>query len=143
MAKNLTPQQVAEKHGRRTKAAIQDMAEGVRNVTEAPAIKAVAKQDKLINNWNESITSGRWAQRMKTVTLDDWKKAMLEKGLNRVSAGIDASQGKMEAFYAELLPYQNDLSRKIANMPDLTLEDSIQRATTFIRGMANFRKGRK
>jgi hypothetical protein len=59
-----------------------------------------------------------------------------------VAAGLDASLGKTVEFFAELIPFQNDLSKKIENLPDLTIEDSINRAATWIRGMGNFRKGK-
>lgn len=143
MAKGLTPQQVAEKHIRRTKAAVEDMRRGVEAVTVAPGAQAAAKQEKLIQNWNAAIQEGRWAKRVASVSLDEWKRKMIDKGSNRVAQGLDASAGKIEAFFAELIPFQNDLASKIAKMPDLTLEDSIARATAQIRGMANFRKGRK
>lgn len=141
MAK-LTPQQVAEKHARRTTAAVQDMIEGVRNVTTSPTEQAASKKDKLVARWNESINSGKWERGLRAVSLDQWKTSMIEKGAQRVAAGVAGAKGKIEAFYAELLPYQNDLSVKIASMPDLTLEDAIARANAQIRGMAAFRKGK-
>ena len=41
-------------------------------------------------------------------------------------------------FAGQLLPYEQDLLGKLEKMPDLTLEDSINRATTWIRNMAKF-----
>jgi hypothetical protein len=140
--KNLTPAQIAEKHIRRTTAATQDMINGVQNVTVSPTEQAAKKQDKLIQNWTESIQSGKWARGLRAVSLEDWKKAMTEKGAPRVAAGLNNARGKLEAFYAELLPFQADLQAKIQAMPDLTLEDSIARMTAQVRGMANFRKGK-
>jgi hypothetical protein len=143
MASRLTPQEAAEKHARRTKAGTQDMARGVANVAVNPAAQAISKKAKLVNNWNEAMNSGKWERGMKTVTLDSWKEAMINKGVPRVAAGIDASLPKTTQFFAELLPFQNDLSKKIENLPDLTIEDSINRAATWIRGMGNFRKSVK
>jgi hypothetical protein len=140
MAKNLTPQQIAEKQMRRTKAATTDMVNGVNAVSVAPSKLAVAKKQKAVNNWNEAMQSGKWERNLGRVTLDEWKKSMIEKGVGRVAAGVDASQAKLEAFYSELIPFQADLSKKIDSLPDLTVEDSIQRASTWIRGMSNFRK---
>jgi len=141
MASRLSPAEIAEKHARRTKGAVQDMIKGVDNVTVAPGQLAGKKEAKLIQNWNESVTSGRWKRGVEKVSLEEWKASMKDKGAQRVAAGIDAARGKVEAFYAELLPFQADLSAKVAGMPDLTIEDSIQRASTWIRGMGNFRKG--
>ena len=142
MAKSLTPEQIAEKQMRRTKAATQDMVAGVNNVTVAPGKQAVAKKQKAIQNWNDAMNSGKWEKGLNRVSLEDWKKSMIEKGVGRVSAGVDASKDKLVSFYSELLPFQADLSKKIENLPDLTVEDSIQRSATWIRGMANFRKNK-
>ena len=139
---NLSPQQIAEKHARRTIAASQDMIAGINNVTVSPTELAAKKQDKLIQNWTESVQSGKWARGLRAVKLEDWKRAMTEKGVPRVAAGINGAREKTEAFFAELLPFQADLSSKIALMPDLTLEDSIARMTAQVRGMASFRKGK-
>jgi len=141
MAK-FTPQELAEKHARRTTAAVQDMIKGVDNVTTSPTEQAASKKDKLIARWNESVNSGKWERGLRAVSLDQWKTSMKEKGAQRVAAGIAGAKDKMISFYAELIPFQADLSAKISSMPDLTLEDSIARATAQIRGMANFRKGK-
>ena len=142
MANNLSPSAIAEKHARRTIGASQDLIAGVNSVTVSPTEQAAKKQDKLIQNWTDAVQSGKWARGLRAVSLDDWKKAMIEKGAPRVAAGIANSRAKIEAFFAELLPYQADLSAKISQMPDLTLEDSIARMTAQVRGMSNFRKGK-
>lgn len=141
MAK-FTPQELAEKHARRTTAAVPDMIKGVEAVQVSPTNQAADKKDKLVARWNEAINSGKWERGLRNVSLDQWKTSMKEKGANRVAAGIAGAKDKMVAFYAELIPFQSDLSAKIASMPDLTLEDSIARATAQIRGMSTFRKGK-
>lgn len=138
MAK-LTPSEAREKHARRLKASLEDMARGVNAVTEAPGRKAAAKQEKMLANLTASVRSGKWASKVSAVPLDEWKKQMVEKGLPRVSAGIDGAAAKVESFFGQLLPYQDSLKSKLTGMPDLTLEDNISRMTTWIRGMAGFK----
>jgi len=134
------PKTIAEKYVRRTQAATTDMVNGVNNVTVNPAQQAIAKEQKLITNWNASINEGKWKRGMQTVTLEGWKQSMIQKGAPRVAAGAQAAQGKMEAFYSELLPYQDALQSKLANMPDITLEDSINKAVEWMRGMSKFKR---
>ena len=134
------PKAIAEKFVRRAQAATQDMINGVNAVTTNPAQQAIAKEAKLRNNVIEAIDSGKWRRGMQSVTLEGWKEAMTKKGAPRVAAGVQAAQGKMEAFYAELLPYEDQLKQKLATMPDLSLEDSINRAVTWMRGMSNFKR---
>jgi hypothetical protein len=134
----ITPEEFAEKHARRLKAAVEDIRAGVERVTESPTAKAAAKQDKMIARLQEAVSSGKWAARLKAVPLEDWKSKTIEKGLGRIAAGIDAAHDKQVKFAGQLLPYEQDLLGKLEKMPDLTLEDSINRATTWIRNMAKF-----
>jgi len=141
MAK-LTPEQFQEKHARRLKGAIEDMRAGVERVTSSPTAAAASKKEKMRAGIQAAIDSGKWEQGLKRVTLDEWKSKMVDKGLGRVAAGIDAASDKVRAFAAELLPYQDKLSSDVSKMPDLTLEDNINRMTTFIRGMSKFKRTR-
>lgn len=132
----VTAVEFREKHNRRTKAALPDMRAGVERVTEAPGRKAAAQQVKMRAKLMEAIDSGKWARRVGAVSLDDWKADMIEKGVNRVPAGLDRAGAKVEAFAEKLIAHQNRLLGQIDDMASLTLEDSIARATAWIRGMA-------
>ncbi|MBC7343859.1 MAG: hypothetical protein H5U03_00200 [Clostridia bacterium] len=139
MAK-LTPDQFAEKLARRLKAAIPDMQAGIQAVSEAPTAKAAAKKEKMKSRLVAKIDDGTWENRLKAVSLEEWKKKAAEIGTQRVAAGIDAATDKVKRFAEQLLPYQESLKAQVDKMPDLTLEDSINRMTTWVRGMAKFRK---
>jgi len=139
MAK-VTAEQYAEKHARRLKQAIPDMEAGVQRVTISPTKQAAAKMDKLKANLNKAIDSGKMKRRMEAVSVEEWKEKMLSKGLNRVASGIDAAHAKQVTFANQLLPAVDAAVAKVKKMPDLTLEDSIQRVGSFIRDMAKFEK---
>jgi hypothetical protein len=136
----LTPEQAQDKLARRLKAATQDIQSGVAKVTEAPGAKAAAKQDKMLNNLTAAVQSGKWAQRVKSVTVDDWKTQMTNKGIPRIAAGIDGAKQKSIDFFSQLLPYQDSLKSQLNQMPDLTLEDSISRVGYWIRNMSKFQR---
>jgi len=138
----VTPQEFQEKHARRLKGAITDMQRGIERVTEAPTLKAAAKKEKMLTNLQKAVTEGKWESGLKRVSLEEWKTKTIEKGLGRVSAGIDAAADKVISFAEELLPYQDRLRDELKTMPDVTLEDNINRMTTFIRGMAKFRRSK-
>lgn len=139
MAK-LTPQQAADKQAKNLKASTQYIQQGVQNVTVAPGKSAAAKQDKMRNNIMAAIDSGKWAQRVSSVPLNEWQQQMVNKGIPRIAAGIDAANGKVTDFFTQLFPYQDSLKAQINSMPDLTIEDNISRMTTFVRGMSNFKR---
>jgi hypothetical protein len=139
MAKQMiSPEEFAEKHARRLKGSLEDMRAGIERVTEAPSKKAVAKQDKMLQNLTQAVTSGKWARNLNAVSLESWKQDILEKGLGRVAGGVDRAHDKVVNFASQLLAHEASLLTQLDKMPDLTLEDSINRATAWIRGMSKF-----
>jgi len=142
MAIRVTPEEYAEKQARNLKASTPDIRRGVERVTESPTAKAAAAEEKMIARLTESVRSGKWANGLQRVTLEEWKAKMLGKGVPRIAAGIDAAYDKVVAFASELLPFQSTLQNKVEGMPDLTLEDNIERASEWMRGMAKFKRSR-
>jgi hypothetical protein len=65
---------------------------------------------------------------------------MIDKGLARVSGGIDSAAAKVTDFASQLLPKLAEVGAKVNTMPDMTLEDSIARMTYQVREMSKFRK---
>jgi len=136
----LTPLQAREKHARNLKNANEDMRIGIEAVTEAPTLKAAAAKVKMKANINKALDDGKWERGLKRVDLNQWKTAMIDKGLPRVAIGIDASAQKVEDFYGEFLPFLDTVAQKVNKMPDVTLDDSINRMTTQIREVAKFKR---
>lgn len=139
MAK-LTAKEFQEKHARRLKQSTEDIRTGIERVTEAPTLKAAAKKQKMKTNLNAAIDSGKWERGLKRVTLEDWKKKAIEKGIGRIPAGIDEAAPKVVAFAEQLLPFQDKIQADIKKMPDVTLEDGIARMTKQVREMSKFQR---
>lgn len=135
----LTPAEATEKHRRRTIAAIADMQAGIERVTEAPGAAAADQRSKWIARLTETATQDKWERNVRAVTLASWKADMIDKGIGRVAAGVEAAQAKTQAFYTSLFDFENSLLATLETMPDLTLEDSIQRMNFWVRSMADFR----
>lgn len=136
----LTPDEVATKQATRLKGALQDVRTGIERVTASPMAAAVQKEAKLKLKVNEAIDSGKWKKNTAAVTLDQWKTAAINKGVNNIPTGIDAAHDKQVQFYGKLLPAIDAARAKVNALPDNTLEDGINRMTTMIREMAKFRK---
>lgn len=139
MAK-LTPEEFQEKHARRLKAAVEDVRKGIDRVTESPTSKAASKQDKMLTNLTAAVQNGKWAAGLKRVTLEEWKTKARDIGVNRIAAGIDGAKSKVVAFAGELLTHIDRGTERIKSMPDVTLDDNINRMTSFIRHMAEFKR---
>ena len=138
MVVRITPAEFAEKHARRLKASIEDIRIGLSRVSVAPTALAAAKQDKMIAELTRAVQSGKWAARLKSVSLEQWKTAAIEKGLPRIASWVDGATAKQVDFATQLFAFENTVLTKVNAMPDLTIEDSINRATTWIREMSKF-----
>ena len=135
MAK-VTPAQYAEKWGRRLRGAGEDIRRGIERVDKAPGVAAAASQELMLQKVTEAVNSGLWAKRVASVSLDDWKKSALEKGVPRIPAGVEAATEKMEKIAEELLPAVDAAAAAANALPKGTLEDSIARSAMFMREMA-------
>lgn len=139
MAK-LTAIEFQEKHARRLKAAVEDVRTGIDRVTESPTEKAAGKQDKMLMNLTAAVNSGKWSSGLKRVTLEEWKRKARDIGVNRIAAGIDGAKEKVVSFAEVLLPHIDRGMDKIKGMPDITLDDNINRMTSFIRHMSELKR---
>lgn len=139
MAK-VNPNEFAEKWQRRLQSAAPDITRGINRVDTAPTEKAAQKKDKMLTNLTAAVQSGKWESGLRRVSLGDWKKAAIEKGVPRISQGVAAAGGKMTDFANQLLPFQDSLKSQVDSMPDLTLEDNINRMNAWVRGMSKFKR---
>lgn len=135
MPLKVTADEYVEKHARRLKGAVDDVRRGVEKVSVSPGSLAKAKKSKWVDRMTSSEVQDRWERRV-DVGLDVWKADMLEKGVARISGGIDRASDKMRNFATWLLPKVDSAAGKAKVMPDLTLDDMISRATTYMREMA-------
>ena len=138
----LSPRAAREKQAERLKASTGTIQRQVEAVTEAPGLKAAKKADKMLQNIQNSITSGRWQARVSAVSVEDWKTAMIKKGIPRIAQGIDAAAPKVEAFFEEFFPFLETVEKEVAAMPDMTLEDNINRAVHAMRRQSEFKIGK-
>lgn len=129
-----------EKHARRLKASVEDVRKGIDRVTENPCDKAAAAAPKMLTNLTAAVQSGKYAAGLKRVSLEEWKRKARDIGVNRISAGIDGAKEKVVAFAEELLPHIDRAKAKIAGMPDVTLDDNINRMVEHARFMATFKR---
>lgn len=139
MAK-LTASEFQEKHARRLTQAVEDVRKGIDRVTVNPCEQAAGKKEKMRANLNAAIDDGRWEAGLRRVSLDQWKDKAKNVGVGRIAAGIAAAKDKVTSFAEQLLPHIDAGKTKIKDLPDITLEDNINRMTSFIRHMADFKR---
>ena len=138
MAK-LSAEQYAEKQARNLKNSLPDIRAGIERVSTAPGVAAAAAQTRMKDNLNRAIDDGRWAAKVRGVSLEEWKSAALNKGVDRIAAGIDQAYQKQVTMAGRLLAAVDSSAAKSNAMPKGTIQDSIARMTAFVEDMHKFK----
>jgi len=135
----LTPDQAAQKWSRNLSGSGEDIKQGVSNVTVAPGVLAARN----VEAWFANVTAAKdkWARRVASVPLADWQNAMINVGVPRIAQGAQAKQGKYSAFANEFYPFLDRVTAQTRNLPNVTLEDRINRMVTQARAVSQFKRG--
>lgn len=131
-------QSYADKWSARTSAAAQDYAQGVAQTDKDPTALAIAAQARLVNNFNASVQSGRWANRLRATGKAGWQSAVASKGVANFQNGVSAARDKVAAAAGPLLAFEANLQRQVQGMPNVTDADREARALAWMRGMRQY-----
>lgn len=130
------PNSIAQRWAQQLGSATQKITEGVQAVNVAPGQAAARQKSAWVQNTTSS--ADKWARNTAAVPLADWQTAMINKGAPRIASGAQASQAKFATFMGELLPH---IDRVKSSLPARgNLDQNITRMTSFVRGMAQFKK---
>jgi hypothetical protein len=114
------------------------MTDGINATTVAPTQLAIAAIPRQVAGVIRAAQEGKTEAGLARVSLQDWKNAMLTKGVQRVSSGAAAAKGKFANFMGEFLPHVQSV---VAGLPPRgDTEQNIQRAVEMMRGNARFRR---
>lgn len=130
--------QAADKWASRLSGSTAEIAAGVQGVTVAPGQSAAKAADKWLAN--VQAAKAKFATNVGRVSLSEWQDKMVNVGIPRIASGANANKGKVQAFQAAFLPHLDAGVAKVKAMPNLTLEDSINRAAAMIRHNATFKR---
>lgn len=133
------PKAVATKWNRNIKGSTESIKEGVARVEVAPSELAIKAKEKFKQRLIEAIDNGDWEAGLANVSKEDWQRAM-EKGIQRIPQGADMAVSDVEDFMADFLPHVEAGKQKVAKMPNVTLEDNINRMVEMVRHNAQYKR---
>lgn len=133
-------QHVADKWARNLGASTEAIKAGIAAVNVAPTEKAAAAADRYAQGVANSVASGDYQKGLRRVSLEDWRRAITNKGIPRIAAGAAEAKPKMAAFLTEFLPHVEAGQRALESMPKGDLETNLQRAVAMMRHNASFRR---
>lgn len=137
MARAKDPSAIAGKQIRRLTDAVPEIESGVKTVETSPTAQAAERLDVAKTNYVKAIDSGKMARNLRAVSLEEWREKTLAK-VGRIGEGIAAAEAKLVQFHTQRNAAQVGIDRKLADIPQRTLADSIRRMTTQVTEMSKF-----
>lgn len=132
---------VAAKWSRNLGASGDQIRKGVNAVTEAPGKLAAKEVDRYLQG--VQMNSKKWQKALEKVTLQDWQKAVIEKGLARIANGATAAKPKFEAFFREWITFLDGLQATLRANPRGGLAANIQRMVKVVEAAHKWGQDRR
>lgn len=114
--------------------------EGVQRTEVDPTARAIAAQGALVNNFVQSVQSGRWARNLSQVGKAGWIAATVAKAAN-YGTGVAAGRTAYEQAMQTWLPIIDSAAAASRAMPSGTLAQNLARANAFATALYNRKRG--
>jgi hypothetical protein len=135
---------VKKKLESRVSVAGSDYESGMKNPSQDPIDAVLAKLDKLYRGLQEAIASGAIEAGLKKAKAEGkWQEA-IDKAVRRwLDARTEMAEEYAKAYEQILKPALETVTKEIEKMPDITLEQRIQKAVKFMQRMSEEIRKRK
>lgn len=135
--KTESAQQAAQKWAANYAASGPAIQAGVAQPRQDPTAAAIAQQTTLVQNFNQAVTSGAWANGLRKAGLAGWQTGMTKKTIPSLATRAQAGADHYQAFRSQWNAF---LDSTLANLPARgTYEQNMQRA----RAMADAEHGQR
>jgi len=106
---------------------------GVEHPERNPIEAALAANDKRIARIKESLDKKTWEKKMEKLTIEDWRKPALEKGVGRFPEGIEVARPKIDKFWRGWHPILSGIQSAVRALPEITDADREKRMIENLR----------
>lgn len=103
---------------RNTAGATETFKQAIMGLNENPMQLAAQQAQKALNNYQESINSGRWAKRLQDVPFEQWKQVTSTVGAQRLASGVQKGLPKMQKHLQEWAPTYEQAKQAARAIPN-------------------------
>ena len=133
---NLKPTEVAVKrYFDRATTALPYYLAGVKNPKRSPTEAAISMKSTLMEKMSKPETWDKWEKRRRAAGDEGWFAGITIKGKDRYVPGVTIGAAKWADFYEKFAPKLKEVLAEVYRKPRVTVEDSIERVATLIRGL--------
>lgn len=108
---------------------------GVKNPKRSPTAAALEMKDTLKEKMKRDETWDKWERRRRAAGDEGWLAGIMVKGKDRYVPGVTIGAARWADFYDKFAPKLKEVLSEVYSKPRVTVEDSIERVATLIRGL--------
>ena len=123
----LNGQEIYDKYRRNMGTATESIKVGIENTTKDQAVNAIAAKDRMKENLNKALDAGKYEAGLKKSGHAKWKHMMLQKGVPKITAGIDANKTEIVSTFEKVATVGAEVRRETENMPKGGIDNSLNR----------------
>lgn len=143
MATSMDTNMIVEKWKRNLVASAPTIKAGVLAYQGNPMERAAAKADDYLRGVMEAVQSGKYQQALRDTPKSAWVDGIINKGLQNLSAGVTSGAPKMQNFLSQFMPYAEQVSQAVAQLPKGGVENAKARASLAIEMLSQFKYRRR
>ena len=138
---NKTPEQIAEKFGRRVAAAGQDYIAGVQSPVRDWAQATAAAEPRWKQSLQEAMSKGSYAKGVQKAGTPRWQERAATIGAQRYTAAAPEAAARYAAQAGKIMQAAGAARSAAERMPNATQEQRLQRAMAAMKATSTFWKG--
>lgn len=138
-----TPEQIAEKYGRRVAGAGQDYASGVQSPSRDWAQATASAEPRWKASLQEAMSNGAFARGVQQSGSAHWQERASTVGAQRYVAAAPEAAARYAAKAGQVMQAASAARDAANRMPNTTQEQRIQRAVASMKAVSSYWKGQK
>jgi len=112
---------------------------GVRNPKRSPTEAAISMRSTLEQKMARKEIWDKWEEKRRAAGDALWSAGIELKGVQRYPQGIEFGVPKWFDFYGQFSKRLTEVLTRVYSIPRVTIDDSVRRVETLIRGLHGFR----
>ena len=138
-----TPEQIAEKYGRRVAGAGQDYASGVQSPSRDWASATAAAEPRWKASLQEAMSSGAFARGVSAAGSAKWQERAATVGAQRYVAAAPEAAARYAAVAGKVMQAAGAARDAANRLPNTTQEQRLQRAMAAMKATSSYWKGNR
>lgn len=144
MAKRMKdPETIVDKMITRASNAVEDVVQGIMDMTETPGVQAAKKKDKYLSGVQRAVADNSYVDGNLGYTLQEFQDVAVPKVRERYASGMEKSRPKAIAARQQLNVVQQKIKDAVAAMPDDTEAQRDARQKYAVTEMRKFKLQRR